>query len=137
MQNPLENGLDDAPEDALMDNANVDIYPEPILEAWERCHFNLDFPKMDHLKAIVREHARTLFQPFDQEGLRVQPLKLKINPSATFRIKDLADLYVKGLYGHSTSYWTNSCPRVFSNAFARPLVIVQKNEGGIRLAVDY
>ena len=28
MQNPLENGSDDAPEDALMDNTNVDVYPE-------------------------------------------------------------------------------------------------------------
>jgi hypothetical protein len=35
MQNPLENGLNEAPEDALisMDNANVDVYPEPTLEA--------------------------------------------------------------------------------------------------------
>ena len=32
MQNPLENGSDDAPEDALMDYANVDVYPEPIFE---------------------------------------------------------------------------------------------------------
>ena len=34
MPNPLENGSDDAPEDALIDNANVDVYPEPISEAW-------------------------------------------------------------------------------------------------------
>ena len=33
MQNPLENGSDDAPEGALMDNANVDVYPESTLEA--------------------------------------------------------------------------------------------------------
>ena len=61
MPNPLENGSDDAPEDSLMDNANVEVYPEPISEAWEQCHFNLDFPKLNHLKAIVREHCRTLF----------------------------------------------------------------------------
>ena len=45
MQNSLENGLDGAPEDVPMDNANVDVYPDPTLEAWEQCHFNLDFPK--------------------------------------------------------------------------------------------
>ena len=33
MQNPLENGSDGAPEDALMDNDNVEVYPEPISEA--------------------------------------------------------------------------------------------------------
>ena len=43
MQNPHENGTDDAPEDTSMDNANVDVYPEPISEAWEQCHFNLAF----------------------------------------------------------------------------------------------
>ena len=58
-----------------MDNANVDVYPKSILEVWEQYHFNLDFPKLDHLKAIVREHGGTLFQPFDQEGLRVESLK--------------------------------------------------------------
>ena len=61
MQNPiLENGLDDAPKDSLMDNPNVDVYPESTLKAWEQCHFNLYFPKLDHLKAIVREHGKTL-----------------------------------------------------------------------------
>ena len=30
---PLENGSDDVPEDALIDNVNVNIYPEPTLEA--------------------------------------------------------------------------------------------------------
>ena len=69
MANPLENGPDDAQEDALMDNANVDVYSEPISEAWEQCHFNLEFPKLEHLKAIVREHGRTPFQPFDQERI--------------------------------------------------------------------
>ena len=33
MQNPLENGSDEAPEDTLIDNANMDVYPEPTLEA--------------------------------------------------------------------------------------------------------
>ena len=138
MQNPLENGSDDAPEDALMDNANVDVYPEAISEAWEQCHFNLAFPKLDHLKAIVREHGRTLFQPFDKEGLRVEPLKLKVKSSASFRmqpcrfvregtlrqLKELLDQFVsEGV--------------LIPDNFAGPLVIVQKKEGGICMAVDY
>ena len=65
MPKSLENGSNDFPEDALMDNANVDVYPEPISEPWEQCHFNMDFPKLDHLKAIVHVYGQTL----DQEGL--------------------------------------------------------------------
>ena len=34
-----------------MDNANVDVYHEPSLEDWD--HFKLDFPKLNHLKAIA------------------------------------------------------------------------------------
>ena len=67
LANPLENGSDNIPEDSLISNVKVDVYPERTLEAWEECHFNLDFPKLDHLKAIVQEHGRTLSQPFDQE----------------------------------------------------------------------
>jgi len=59
MQNTLEKGS----EDALMDNDNVDIYLESNLKAWEKRHFNLDFLKLEPLKAIVREHGRTLFNP--------------------------------------------------------------------------
>ena len=70
-----------------MANANMNVFPEPTLEAWERCHFNLEFPKLDHLKAIVREHGRTVFQPFGQEGLRVKSLNLKVKPSATFKMQ--------------------------------------------------
>ena len=62
MQNPLENGSGDAPEDALMDKANVDVYSESTLEAWEQCHFNLIFPKLYHLKAIVNM-AERFFNP--------------------------------------------------------------------------
>ena len=52
MQNSLENGSDGA-TDSLTANANVDVYPEQTLETCEQCHLNLDFPKLDHLKAIV------------------------------------------------------------------------------------
>jgi len=119
----------------------VKVYPEPTLEAWKQCHFNLDFPKLDHLKAIVREHGKTLFQPFDREGLRVEPLKLKVKPSVSFRmqpcrlvregtlrqLKELLDQFVS----EGVLIPDNSCD------FASPLVIVQKKEGGIRMAVDY
>ena len=116
MQNPLETGANHAPEDSLMANANMDVYPEPTLEAWEQCHFNLDFPKLDHLKAIVREYSRTLFQPFDQEGLRVKPLKLKVKPSATFRMQPCRFVREGAVTLRPLKEWlcwTSSCPKVF------------------------
>ena len=58
--------------------------PDLNLEAWEACHFNTDFPESNLLKEIVKNRGKTLFQPFDREGLRV--LKLKVNPAATFRM---------------------------------------------------
>ena len=47
-QTLLKMRQEDAPEDALMCNANIDVYSERNLEFWEQCHFNLDFPKLDH-----------------------------------------------------------------------------------------
>ena len=60
------------------------MFPDLNLEAWEACHFNPDFPELDTFKEIVKNHGKTLFQPFDREGLRVQPLKLKVNPAVSF-----------------------------------------------------
>ena len=36
VQNSLENGIDDALENSLKDNTNVDVYPESSLEVWEQ-----------------------------------------------------------------------------------------------------
>ena len=96
----------------------------------------MDFSKSDHLKAIVQEHGRMLFQPFDQEGLRLKPLKLKVKPSETFKMQPCR--FVR----HSTATQGAIGPvryLVSDNTcdFASPLVIVQKNESRIRMAVDY
>ena len=34
LANRLENGPDDAPENSLLSNADVDVYPKRTLEAW-------------------------------------------------------------------------------------------------------
>ena len=39
------------------------------------------------LKSIVRRHGQILFQPFDQEGLRVESLHLGVDPLAQFRMQ--------------------------------------------------
>ena len=81
-----------------------------------------------------------LYQPFEQEGLRVDPLVISVDPNTHFNIqpcrfvqndilislRDLIDQFfsVGGLVPDS------NC------GHASPLVIVPKNEGGIRMAVD-
>ena len=106
-----------------------------------RDHFNPDFPDLNRLKHRVRYHGSVLFQPFDYEGLRVQPLKLRVNPLATFwmqpcrfvregimrPLKEMIDQFVS----EGVLVPDNSCD------FASPLVIVNKKDGGIRMAVDY
>ena len=73
MPNPLENGSDDEPEDVFKDNDNVDVYPEPNLEAWEQCHFNLDFPKLDHLKASFESIAERSSNPLINKDQEFKP----------------------------------------------------------------
>ena len=140
-ENPIEFGQYLAPEDDLLENSTIGVFPDLNLEPWESCHFNPDFPELIQLQQIVRYHGNVLFQPFDHEGLRVQPLKLKVNPLATFRmqpcrfvregimrpLKEMIDQFVSEGFLVSD----NSCD------FATPLVIVNKKDGGIRMAVDY
>jgi hypothetical protein len=82
-----------------------------------------------------------LFQPFDQEGLRVDPLVLSVDPNAHFNmqpcrfvrkdilisLRELIDQFVS----EGVLVPDSSC------SHASPLVIVAKKEGGIRMAVDY
>ena len=54
-------------EDSLMANANVIVYPDVTLEAWEKCHFNLNFPKLDHLKESMTERCSNRSTKKDKE----------------------------------------------------------------------
>jgi hypothetical protein len=85
--NPLDSSQDEAPEDLLLDTSELEVFPEAIQEGMEQCHFNEDFPKLDKLKEIVANHGSVLFQPFDQQGLKVDPLQLKVHPLASFRMQ--------------------------------------------------
>ena len=76
----------------------------------------------------MKNHGKVLFQPFDQEELKVEPLTLKVNPAAQFRmqpcrfvregilrpLKELLDQFVS----QGVLVSDNSCD------FALPLVIV-------------
>jgi hypothetical protein len=103
--------------------------------------FYRTFPDLNTLKNIVQSHGKVLFQPFDQEGLRVDPLILSVDFNAHFNIqpcrfvrkdilislRELIDQFVsKGVLVPDSS-----C------SHASPSVIVPKKEGGIRMAVDY
>ena len=45
------------------------------------------FPDLNTLRYIVQRHGEVLFQPFDQEGSRVDPLVLSVNPNAQFNMQ--------------------------------------------------
>ena len=49
--------------------------------------FDPDFRDQKSLRSIVERHGQVHFQPFDQEGLRVERLHLAIYPNATFRMQ--------------------------------------------------
>ena len=49
--------------------------------------FDPSFPDQDALKSIVRRHGLILFQPFDQEGLRVESVHLEVDTLAQFRMQ--------------------------------------------------
>ena len=85
-QVPVEFNEEVAPEDELLENSDLDAYPS-VSEPWESCTFNPEFPELKRFKSIVKSHGSVLFQPFDKEGFRVSPLKLKIHPSACFRMQ--------------------------------------------------
>ena len=73
-----------------MDDSNLDVYPggsDESPEAYNQCFFDPDFPDQEALKSIVRRHGQILFQPFDQEGLRVESLHLEVDPIAQFRMQ--------------------------------------------------
>ena len=60
MMNPLEDTEDKAEEDAILDDANLDVYPggsEESPEAYNQCFFDPDFPDQEALKSIVRRHG--------------------------------------------------------------------------------
>jgi hypothetical protein len=84
---PLDMSQDLPPEDDLMGQSTVEVFPEPSGEAWENCYLNPDFPQLDRLRDIVRTHGKVLFQHFDHEGLRVKPLHLHVRPNANFKMQ--------------------------------------------------
>ena len=100
----------------------MDIFgiPEQVPFEFNHCIFNPEFSQLDLLKAIVKSHESVLFQPFDKEGLRVSPLKLKVRPSASFRMQPC---------------------RFIWDGILKPLKTMfdhfNKKDGGIRIAVDY
>ena len=82
MANPLDAIEDKAEEDKILDDANLDVYPEALEEepeAYNKCFFDPDFPDQDSLNSIVRRPNSF------QEGLRVESLHLEVDPLAQFR----------------------------------------------------
>ena len=103
--------------------------------------FDPNFPDQDALKSILRRHGQIFFQPFDQEGLRVESLHLEVDPLARFRMQPCrfirSDILgpLKALIDQFVSEGVLISD--ISCTHASPLVIFHKKDGGIRMAVDY
>jgi hypothetical protein len=80
--NQFRTGQDEVRDDRLMEDSSLEVFPEQSDETWEQCHFNPDFPQLDRLRDMVRNHDQVLFQV----GLRVDPLELHVQPNAKFRM---------------------------------------------------
>jgi hypothetical protein len=48
--NPLDFAHDDAPEDSILEKADLDASPRAINEGWQLCHFNPEFSQLNRLK---------------------------------------------------------------------------------------
>ena len=103
--------------------------------------FYPSFLDQDALKSIVRKHGQKLFQPFDQEDLRVESLHLEVDPLAQFRMQPCrfirSDILspLKALIDQFVS--EGVLVSDISCTHASPMVIVHKKEGGIWMAVNY
>ena len=85
----------------------------------------------------MKYHGSVLFQPLDKEGLRVSPLKLKVYPSASFRMQPgrfIREGIVKPLKTMLDQFVSEGVLISDSSCdFASPLVIVNKKDAGIRM----
>ena len=102
------------------------------------CTLNPNFPEFDRLKSIMKSHKSLLLKPFDKVGLRVY--ELNVHASASFRLQSCR--FIRGSilkpsqdYAGSIRIW-DSFHSDLSCDFASPLII-NKRDGGIRMAVDY
>jgi len=43
---PIELSQDVAPEDELLENSDLDAYPNEVSEPWEMCTLNSEFPEL-------------------------------------------------------------------------------------------
>ena len=111
-ENPIELNQDMAPEDVLLEQSNLDAFPDSESESWQLCTFNSNFLELDSLKFIVLSHGSVLLQ-FDMEGLWVSPMKLKVHPATNFRMQP--SHFVResgsksrriGLYMRGFEFWT-------------------------------
>jgi hypothetical protein len=131
----------EAPEELETKANDVSLFPINQSDDWNQCHFDENFEALDDLKKIVQKHSSVLFAPFDEEGLRVEPLDLDLQPNAVLKMQParmtagpLMDK-VKSELDRLESWGV--IEKIDDAEMASPLVIVPKPDGSIRLAVDY
>jgi len=77
---------DEAVEDNLCQENNIDVFPGGKSECWEQCILTPTLPDLNVLENIVKRHVEVFFQPYDKEELRVDPLVLSVDSNAHFNM---------------------------------------------------
>lgn len=118
----------------------VETEPEMVNLCQISAEINSEFSQKTRLEEIINKYG-VLFGEFDQEGLRVKPMEIKLKPGRQLNpqtcryvkpeisklLKDELDRMVEQKILKPTN----------SASVASPLVIVPKRDGTIRIAVDY
>ena len=111
------------------------------MEPHNQCFIDPDFLDQKSLRAIVEKHGQVLFQPFDQEELRVDSQHPENDPNATFRMQPCWFIRsnILGSLKVMIDQFVSEGVLIpdISCSHASPLVIVHKKEAGIRMAIDY
>ena len=135
-----KSSLLESPEE-IHNPTEVELYPDNIVQSIQECHFNESFPKIEEIKQIVTKYSTVLFDKFDKEGLRVDPMDIELKPNAQIKMQpsrfiknELMDQVKQELDRLET--W-GVISKIDEAETASPLVIVRKPDGNIRLAVDY
>jgi hypothetical protein len=116
------------------------IFPEAP-SSFPEITISEDFPLVKELKEVIQKYGPVLFSAFDSEGLRVEPMDLKVQAGLSLEMQPCRFIQ-PGLLQQvreeidRLEHW-----KVLEKAegieSASPLVVVPKPDGKIRLAVDY
>eukprot|EP00595_Chromulina_sp_UTEXLB2642_P002028 CAMPEP_0196762882 /NCGR_PEP_ID=MMETSP1095-20130614/3014_1 /TAXON_ID=96789 ORGANISM="Chromulina nebulosa, Strain UTEXLB2642" /NCGR_SAMPLE_ID=MMETSP1095 /ASSEMBLY_ACC=CAM_ASM_000446 /LENGTH=1512 /DNA_ID=CAMNT_0042114961 /DNA_START=95 /DNA_END=4633 /DNA_ORIENTATION=- len=118
----------------------IDEYGD-VIAYGARVDINPSFPELDKLKQLLVKYAPTLFSDFDDKGMFVEPMEIKLKPGAQFKTQPCRYISPKLLKKVKAEIdklvKMGILVRAGVTPVASPLVVVPKPDDEIRLAVDF